>query len=60
MVLLLSTRTHAKIKSVDPSAALKAKGVLGYVDYRDIKTGANFDKVRCDFYHLVNLSNFDR
>ena len=44
MVLVLSTRAHAKVKSVDPSAALKMKGVIGYVDYRDIKTGENVAK----------------
>lgn len=32
----MSRRAHAKIISVDPSAALKMAGVHGYIDHRDI------------------------
>lgn len=34
--LVLSTRAHAKILSVDPSAALELDGVFSYVDHRDL------------------------
>lgn len=34
--LVLSTRAHAKILSVDPRAALEQEGVLAFVDHRDL------------------------
>ncbi|XP_053408870.1 xanthine dehydrogenase/oxidase-like isoform X2 [Mercenaria mercenaria] len=34
--LVMSRRAHAKILSVDPSAALKIDGVHGFIDHRDI------------------------
>ncbi|KAI8348586.1 molybdopterin binding aldehyde oxidase/xanthine dehydrogenase [Mortierella sp. GBAus27b] len=34
--LVLSTRSHAKVVSVDTSAALEHTGVRGYVDHRDV------------------------
>lgn len=34
--LVLSTKAHAKLLSVDPSAALKLPGVYGYVDHTDL------------------------
>ncbi|XP_060598947.1 xanthine dehydrogenase/oxidase-like [Ruditapes philippinarum] len=34
--LVLSRRAHAKILSVDPSAALKMEGVHSYIDHRDV------------------------
>lgn len=34
--LVLSTRAHAKILKVDPSAALEQEGVLAFVDHRDL------------------------
>ncbi|KPV77058.1 uncharacterized protein RHOBADRAFT_34531 [Rhodotorula graminis WP1] len=36
LALVLSSRAHAKLVSVDPSAALDAPGVLSYVDWRDL------------------------
>ena len=35
-VLVLSTKAHAKILKVDPSAALDIPGVVDYVDHRDL------------------------
>ncbi|XP_064622319.1 xanthine dehydrogenase/oxidase-like [Lineus longissimus] len=40
MGLVLSTKAHAKIIKVDPSAALALDGVVHYVDHRDVK-GSN-------------------
>lgn len=34
--LVLSTKAHAKLLSVDPSAALDIPGVIDYVDHRDL------------------------
>ncbi|CAH1407061.1 unnamed protein product [Nezara viridula] len=34
--LVTSTRTHAKIKKIDPSEALKLNGVVGFVSAKDI------------------------
>ncbi|KAJ5732781.1 hypothetical protein N7493_004262 [Penicillium malachiteum] len=34
--MVLSTKAHAKILSVDPSAALDIPGVVDYVDHRDL------------------------
>ena len=34
--LVLSTKSHAKIRSVDTEEALKMEGVLTYVDWRDL------------------------
>ncbi|KAK4050059.1 hypothetical protein OIO90_005249 [Microbotryomycetes sp. JL221] len=36
LVLVLSTKAHAKILSVDTSEALELEGVVGYVDHRDL------------------------
>lgn len=36
LALVLSTRAHAKLLSVDPSEALEMDGVLSYVDWRDM------------------------
>ncbi|KAI9024730.1 putative xanthine dehydrogenase HxA [Hyaloraphidium curvatum] len=36
LALVLSDRAHAKIVSVDPSAALAEDGVISYVDHRDL------------------------
>lgn len=36
LCLVLSSRAHAKILSVDASAALEEDGVLSYVDHRDL------------------------
>lgn len=36
LALVLSSRAHAKLPSVDPSDALDAPGVLTYVDWRDL------------------------
>ncbi|GAA5928017.1 hypothetical protein JCM1841_001821 [Sporobolomyces salmonicolor] len=36
LALVLSTHAHAKILSVDPSAALEMANVLAYVDHRDL------------------------
>ena len=34
--LVLSTKAHAKLKSVDPSPAMDIPGVIDYVDHRDL------------------------
>lgn len=36
MWFVTSTKAHAKILSIDPSAALAVPGVVDYVDYRDV------------------------
>lgn len=36
LALVLSSRAHAKILSVDPSAALDQDGVISYIDHRDL------------------------
>ena len=41
MSLLLSTKAHAKIISIDPSAALAEPGVQGFFSVKDILRGAN-------------------
>uniref|UniRef100_A0A914W4Y8 FAD-binding PCMH-type domain-containing protein n=1 Tax=Plectus sambesii TaxID=2011161 RepID=A0A914W4Y8_9BILA len=43
MALVLSSRPHAQIVSIDASEALKVKGVVGYVDAKDIPSkGTNY------------------
>lgn len=36
LYLVLSTRAHARILSVDPSAALELEGVLSYISHKDL------------------------
>jgi xanthine dehydrogenase/oxidase len=36
IALVLSTKAHAKILGVDPSAALDLPGVVCYLDHRDV------------------------
>lgn len=38
--LVISEKAHAKLKSVDPSAALEMAGVVGWVDHRDVASPA--------------------
>lgn len=41
VVLVQSTRAHAKILSIDYTEALAVDGVLGYVDEKDIPLGGS-------------------
>ena len=42
MVLVVSTKSHAKLLSVDPSRALQMPGVVDFIDHNDVPGNNNF------------------
>jgi xanthine dehydrogenase/oxidase len=52
--LVLSTQAHARIVSVDASAALAVPGVVAYVDYNDVKGKNNFGSILQDDETFAN------
>jgi xanthine dehydrogenase/oxidase len=52
--LVLSTQAHARIVSIDPSAALAMPGVAAYVDVNDVKGKNNFGSILQDDETFAN------
>ncbi|KAL9651081.1 hypothetical protein ABK040_002798 [Willaertia magna] len=52
--LVISQKPFADIVSVDPSAALALKGVISFVDYRDVKGSNTFGEASDEELFLIN------